>query len=178
MSDLYHAFQGTRHVRSGPLAEVLTACYPIHEDAGLLLFDATGRQTDFDWRGNLSEVIARADPAAAPRTGPGRPKLGVRSVEVTLLPRHWDWLDHQPARASGTLRRLVDDAMARESTDPRKRAEVLSRILWAVAGNEPGFEEASRALSRGDAAKLVELADRWPGLSAFVLDFQRGAGVS
>ncbi len=171
MSDIYHAFQGARHVASGPLAQVLTVCHPLYSKGGLLVFDATGRLMDFDWSGTLADVIKRAAPEAAPRTGPGRPKLGVRSVEVTLLPRHWDWLNRQPPGASGTLRRLVEDAMARESTDPRKRAEALGRILWTVAGNEPGYEEASRALNRGDTARLTDIVSSWPGLADFVRDF-------
>jgi hypothetical protein len=70
------------------------------------------------------------------------------------------------------LRRLVDDAMARETTDPKKRAEALARILWVVAGNEPGFEEATRALYAGDRIKLAELTASWPGdLPTFTRDF-------
>jgi hypothetical protein len=176
MSDAYHAFQGTRHLASGALADVLTVCHPLRNEPQVLIFDGSGRQTDFDWSGDLVDVIKRAAPEAAPRTGPGRPKLGVRSVEVTLLPRHWDWLERQPARASGTLRRLVEDAMARESADPRKRAEALGRMLWAVAGNEPGFEEASRALYAGETARLEGITAAWPGLADFVRDFMRPSG--
>ena len=95
--------------------------------------------------------------------------MGVVSTEVTLLPRHWEWLDAQPARASGTLRRLVDQAMAQEASDPNRRAEALGKILWSLAGNEPGFEEASRALYAGDRDRLLALAAGWSGdLPAFV----------
>lgn len=152
-TNLFWAFRGTTRVASGPLDQVLAAVRSSGDADGTVLFfdHATGRQTDFDW----------SRPAEKP--GPGRPKLGVVSTEVTLLPRHWDWLNAQPARASGTLRRLVEEAMAREASDPQKRLEALGRILWAVAGNEPGFEEASRALYAGDRARLEVLAAGWSG---------------
>ncbi len=173
MNTIYHAFLGARHRASGSLAEVLAACYPQRDGTPMpLIFDVSGHQIDFDWRGSLDEVLERATPAK--RSGPGRPKLGVRSAEITLLPRHWEWLARQPARASGTIRRLVDAAMANEASDPKKRAEVLSRILWAVAGNEPGFEEVSRALYAGDLESAQRLANRWSGLAGFVRDFLTG----
>jgi len=166
----FTAFVGTRRLATGPLAEVLRAAWPHREAPGLLLFDhATGRQSDFDWSGTADEVVARALPASAPKTGPGRPRLGVVSTEVTLLPRHWEWLNAQPGRASGTLRRLVEAAMASEASDPVKRREALGRVLWAVAGNEPGFEEASRALYAGDRGRLAAMASGWSGdLPGFV----------
>ena len=145
------AFSGAVHLATGPLAEVLAASYP-HKDGSLLIFEcATGIQVDFDWRGTEAEVVARAVPPE-PKTGPGRPLLGVVSTEVTLLPRHWAWLNAQPARASGTLRRLIDQAMAWDA---------LGKILWAVAGNEPGFEEAARALYAHDKDRLKTLSADW-----------------
>lgn len=153
METLYSAFRGTTLVATGPLDHVLSSVRAAGAPEGtILVFDhATGRQTDFD----LS--------APPVKPGPGRPKLGVVSTEVTLLPRHWEWLAAQPARASGTLRRLVEEAMAREATDPQKRLDALGKVLWAVAGNEPEFEEASRALYAGDRPRLEALAARWSG---------------
>lgn len=172
MEPIYSSFLSTRRLASGPLADVLRASWPHRDEAGLLFFShSDGRQADFDWRGTPDEVVARALPPAI-KTGPGRPKLGVVSTEVTLLPRHWDWLAAQPGRASGTLRRLVEEAMAAEASDPKKRLEALGRILWAVAGNEPGFEEASRALYAGDRTTLTALARSWSGdLPTFVEDW-------
>ena len=133
---------------------------------------------DLGWRttrhGTLDEVLDRAQPQTT-KAGPGRPRLGVVSTEVTLLPRHWDWLNAQPARASGTLRRLVEDAMAREASDPKKRREVLGKILWALAGNEPGFEEATRALYAGDSQAVQTITSRWSGdLPYFVAQWLAG----
>lgn len=164
MNSTISAFEGTRRVATGSVTNVVTTVHGLAAPVGTILFfdHTTGRQLDFDLSGTLAEALARLTPPPAP-AGRGRPKLGVISTEVTLLPRHWDWLNAQPARASGTLRRLVEEAMAREATDPRRRLEALGRILWAVAGNEPGFEEASRALYAGDRATLNALAALWSG---------------
>lgn len=160
----FSAFRGTTRIATGPLPQVLDAVRALndHSDGTVVYFDhATGRQNDFDLRAPAPE-----------KPGPGRPRLGVVSTEVTLLPRHWEWLNAQPARASGTLRRLVEDAMAREASDPKKRREALGKILWAIAGNEPGFEEACRALYSGDTEGLVAIADSWSGdLALFVREW-------
>ena len=172
-TELYTAFRWTRRLATGPLPAVLTAAYPFRDSAPPpLVFDhRTGQQHDFDWRGSLEDVLARALPSPA-KAGPGRPKLGVVSTEVTLLPRHWEWLNAQPARASGTLRRLVETAMAQEASQPKKRIEALGKILWAVAGNEPQFEEASRALYAGDRMRLKLLTEGWSGnLAEFVAEW-------
>ncbi|MDB5750693.1 MAG: hypothetical protein JWP65_1114, partial [Ramlibacter sp.] len=91
-------------------------------------------------------------------------QLGVVAREVTLLPRHWDWLAAQPGGASVTLRRLVDEARRGAGGADAMRAarERAYRFLNAVAGNLPGFEEALRALFAGDAARFAEFAAAWP----------------
>ncbi|MFM2152541.1 MAG: hypothetical protein RL199_976 [Pseudomonadota bacterium] len=174
--DHWTAFLGARRLTTGTLSDVLRSAWPHREAAGLLIFEhSSGRQTDFDWRGTPDEVVARAVPMAAPASGPGRPRLGVVAGEVTLLPRHWGWLQAQPGRASATLRRLVEEAMVREADDPRHRRDALGRVLWAVAGNAPEFEEASRALFAGDQERLIELSRHWPGdLPAFVREWVSG----
>jgi hypothetical protein len=118
---------------------------------------------DFDLRGSLDEVLARALPAT-PRPGPGRPKLGVVAREVTLLPRHWEWLEQQPNGISAALRRLVDEARKRSPDEESARLarEAASRFMWAVAGNLPDFEEASRALFAGNRERLRSLTREWP----------------
>src|SRR3546814_12918471 len=89
-------------------------------------------------------------------TGPGRPKLGVTAREITLLPRHWEWLAQQRGGASATLRRLVQEAIVREEHGPRPARDALYRIMSPLAGDRPGFEEASRALFAGDRAKFED----------------------
>jgi hypothetical protein len=122
----------------------------------------TGRQIDFDLRGSLDDVLARELPTA-PR-GPGRPKLGVTSREVSLFPRHWDWLETQPSGISGALRRLVEQAIKGQSGKDRARVirAALSRFLTSMAGDRPHYEEASRALFAGDTKRFEALIERWP----------------
>jgi uncharacterized protein len=128
----------------------------------LIFDDATGKQVDFDLRGNEAQVLARALPGQ--RTGPGRPKLGVVSREISLLPRHWEWLEEQPNGASAALRRLVDEARRREQGRQRVRLalDAAARFMSAMAGNLPGFEEATRALYAKDRSQLESLTSKWP----------------
>jgi uncharacterized protein len=118
---------------------------------------------DFDLRGALNEVVARALPARS-RSGPGRPKLGVVSREASLLPRHWAWLEQQPNGASAALRRLVDQARKREPAEQRARlaTEAVGRFMSAMADNLPGYEEASRALYAANRAHFEDLILHWP----------------
>lgn len=163
----YSAFAGTRLVASGKLAPMLQrtkAHIDAHGSDGLLIFeDQTGRQVDFDFRGTADEVIERAMPSKS-RTGPGRPRLGVVSREVSLLPRHWEWLEREPQGISAALRRLVDEARQREPgrAETRQAKEAASKFMWAMAGNLPDFEEATRALFADDRTRLAQLICDWP----------------
>jgi hypothetical protein len=162
----FTAFAEGHIVASGPLSAVLPAVKRRAARNGpmvLVFEDETGRQVDFDLRGTLEEVIARAAPPAPPQ-GRGRPKLGVASREVSLLPRHWEWLDDQSTGVSATLRRLVEEARKRDpAVHQQKRAmEAASRVMTAIAGNRPHFEEASRALFARDEAAFALHTRRWP----------------
>ena len=177
---------GTRRVASGSPSRVAVAVKGMI-DAGeresVLVFDDAGRVVDMDVRGTNADVLARlgldASQAAGqsdgsdgspyresltPR-GRGRPKLGVVAREVTLLPRHWDWLAKQPGGASAAVRRLVDAARQSsvEKDRLREAKESAYRFMSAMAGNEPGFEEATRALFARDEARFTELTRAWPG---------------
>jgi hypothetical protein len=99
--------------------------------------------------------------AEAPR-GRGRPKLGVVAREVTLLPRHWDWLARQPGGASVTLRRLVEDASRSPKERARAAANAAYNFLHAIAGDRPAYEEALRALFAHDRAKFEAHIASWP----------------
>jgi hypothetical protein len=168
------AFDRERQIASGSYLHVALAIRPYciaHPDASVLVFDdATGAQIDFDLRGIDADIAARLEkrfPAAradAPRT-PGRPKLGVVAREVTLLPRHWEWLAAQPGGASVTLRKLVEEARRSGPTSAarlRGLHERAYRFMSAMAGNFPGFEEASRALFADDMLRFAELISGWP----------------
>ena len=164
------AFEGSRRIAEGSVLTVAAAVKDVvdrGETAPVLVFDAeTSVPIELDLRGSLDDVLARLQPIDAPdvKRGPGRPKLGVVSREVTLLPRHWDWLATQPGGASVSIRRLVDDARrTSESTDRvRVQREAAYRFMSAIAGNAPDFEEATRAFFAGDGARFTELIAAWP----------------
>jgi hypothetical protein len=169
------AFAGHKRLVTGPLSTVALAVKhaPKGRDAApILVFeDATGRAIDLDTRGSDADVAARyADPPAPadepadePR-GRGRPKLGVVAREVTLLPRHWEWLGAQPGGASVALRKLVEEARKANAEDDgrRQRRDAAYRTMSAIAGDFPHFEEAARALYAGDAPRFTDLIKRWP----------------
>lgn len=162
----YVAFLGSRQVAAGTLREVLPILkqrFDRDRSDMVLVFQVdTGRQLDFDLRGTLDDVLARAIPE--PSKGPGRPRLGVVSREVSLLPQHWEWLEAQPAGASAALRRLVEGAIKQQPGKERARRlrEAVSRFLTSIAGDRPNYEEACRALFAGDSARFATLIDRWP----------------
>lgn len=166
-SKTHAAFVGPRLLLQGPLDEVLRAAKEAQDGGNaedLLVFDEdSGRQVDFDLRGSLKEVLLRALPPK-PEAGPGRPKLGVTCREVCLLPRHWEWLDQQPQGASAALRRLVDEARKREpnKAQARRIREATGRIMGAMAGDRPNFEEALRALYVPDLARFKAQVAGWP----------------
>jgi hypothetical protein len=174
------AFQGLTRIASGVLPDVALKSKEALDQGGepvLLFDDETSRPIEVDFRGSAHDVLERLQQAPAQDAaaeapegeapaarGPGRPKLGVVAREVTLLPRHWDWLNGQPGGASVTLRRLVDEARrASEGGDRIRRArEATLRFMTAIAGDLPQYEEASRALFAGDGARFRQLIDVWP----------------
>jgi hypothetical protein len=163
----YTAFVAERRLASGPLVELLVRLKAQadrdHEGRLLIFDDESGRQIEFDLSGSLEEVLTRALPSRAPAK-PGRPRLGVTGREVSLLPRHWEWLEAQPNGISAALRRLVDEARKKEPGKQRARAarEAASRFMTAMAGDLPGYEEASRALFAGDEPRFSRLTRGWP----------------
>jgi uncharacterized protein len=164
------AFADDRCIASGPLPDVavkVKAFVDRGEHAPILVFDgATSRQIEIDLRGTAENVLARLGEAAdgAAQRGPGRPKLGVVAREVTLLPRHWEWLSAQPGGASVALRKLVEEARrANLGRDRVRQAQDSAyRFMFAVAGDRAGFEEATRALFAGDPDRFEQCVDAWP----------------
>lgn len=173
------AFEGSRRVASGGVSEVARIVKEVIDrgtDESILIFDDTSSQpVEIDFRGTTEDVLRRLEKSAvesepvATQTenaarGPGRPRLGVVSREVTLLPRHWDWLNSQPGGASVALRKLVEEARRVNSGRDmvRHSQEVTYRFMSAMAGNLPGFEEAARALFAGDRDRFESLTVSWP----------------
>jgi hypothetical protein len=176
----FTAFAGLRRLLSGPLSEVALAVKRAEQRAAekvAIFNDATGRAIDLDLRGSDDEIVARLQrpmpphPAAPQETaapgeprGRGRPKLGVVAREVTLLPRHWEWLNTQPGGASVSLRKLVEAARRANGDKDRSRAarDAAYHFMSAMAGDLPGFEEASRALFADERRRFASLIAAWP----------------
>jgi hypothetical protein len=182
------AFTDTRRIASGEVSDVAAAVKAVM-DAGdssaILVFDdETAQPIELDLRGSAHDVAARhsASPTSAELAGRaeeaaraagqqpaapravGRPKLGVVGREVTLLPRHWEWLAAQPGGASVTLRKLVEQARKQGSAAERARTarDTTYRFAVVMAGNEPGFEEAMRSLYAGYAPGFEANIATWP----------------
>lgn len=160
------AFAGQCCLAAGSQEMVARAVSRADRDgiSGILIFDdSTGRQVDLDLRGGEDEVLSRLAPPRKPaEAGRGRPRLGVVAREVTLLPRHWEWLAQQPGGASGMLRRLVDEARASPAARSRQARMVTDRFLSVMAGDLHGYEEASRALYAGNRPDFEALIAGWP----------------
>ena len=170
------AFVGDRLIAKGAASDTLPAIHAANTAGeAVLVFDAaTGKVVDLDLRGDLAASLARLEAAPEPeKRGPGRPKLGVTAREVTLLPRHWDWLASQPGGASVALRKLVEGALKEaEGPDRVRRAKDASyRFMTAIAGDKPGYEEATRMLFAGDWTAFDAVVEIWP---ADVRDAVRG----
>jgi hypothetical protein len=165
---VYVVFEGERRIAAGSKLEAAVAAQARLTDdahATLLIFDPEGRQVDFDLRGGPWDIAKRLGEAAAePPRGRGRPKLGVTAREVTLLPRHWEWLAAQPGGASVALRKLVEAARRETEGPTRRRAarEAVYGFAQTMAGDRSGFEDAARALFAGDAAGFSERIAAWP----------------
>lgn len=171
-AETFTAFAGHTRLVRGSIEAVAHALSdrPSNTDPVLILSDVTGRPVELDLRHGAEHAAAEyrtrtgSLDAPPPRQGRGRPKLGVVAREVTLLPRHWDWLATQPGGASAALRRLVEDARRANAAPDRERQarDALYRAMSALAGDLPGFEEASRALFAGDPERLGAIAAAWP----------------
>lgn len=175
----YTAFSGARLIARGSYADITQALATLnHPDEAVLVFDdVSGAPVDAPPRPEHAALLARVQaqaarapatqapaPQALSRPGPGRPRLGVVAREVTLLPRHWDWLAAQPGGASAALRRLVDQARKHsEPADERRQVgERTYKFISAIAGHQPGFEDAARALFADERERFEALVAAWP----------------
>jgi hypothetical protein len=130
----------------------MRALQPLERTSDLLAFDdETGRQIDLDLRPE----------AAAPPRPRGRPALGVEAKEVTLLPRHWEWLGQQRGGASASLRKLVEEAI-RKGRTARDHHDAAYRFLHVMAGNLPHFVDAVREMYAGNKVGYDHFSYDWP----------------
>lgn len=171
----YTAFEGHKNLATGRLDEVALKVkrrLKLNPTASIQIFsDATGKEMDLDLRGSEAEIMERlkvfvssdGSESAAP-TGPGRPKLGVVAREVSLLPRHWEWLATQSGGASGALRRLIEEARKNPTAKELSRdaQERTHKFMTAIAGDFPNYEESLRALYGKDKKTFQNLIRDWP----------------
>lgn len=176
------AFDGEQRIAAGDLRDVARAAkrvLDLNKEAAVLIFDGVSSNVvELDFRGTLDDVLARlpaADkiaqgeialeaPTPPTNRSPGRPKLGVVAREITLLPRHWEWLGRQSGGASVAIRKLVDEARrgSEEKDRSRQSQDAAYRFMSAMAGNRPHFEEAVRALFAPDPPRFRKLIAGWP----------------
>lgn len=172
------AFANTDRLAFGPPETVVPVVKNYAEanaEHSILIFNTEdSKPIEIDLRGSIADILASFPPEeSAPTSGtntdvtnrlPGRPKLGVTSREVTLLPRHWEWLSQQTGGASVTLRKLVDEARhsSKEKDALRAAQESTYRFMTAMAGNEVNYEGAVRALYERDIILLRRLIETWP----------------
>lgn len=162
-------FQGEHLIASGMLSSVVEAAKNVFDQktgATVVILNAeTSEPVSVDLNGTIAEVKERVSTlvSTGEKRGPGRPKLGVIAREITLLPRHWDWLNNQPGGASVALRKLVDEATRGKQTDQAKQIqEVVVRFIKTVAGNRSDFEDAIRALNANDRERFSQIIHTWP----------------
>ena len=169
----YSAFENEKLLIQGPLnlvvLKVKKRIDKIKDSMIIIFSDSTGKSMDFNFQGNEEDILKRlevykAEPQPTEPSGPGRPKLGVVSREISLLPRHWEWLATQPEGASATLRKLVEEAKKKSSqiNEIKQAQERTYKFMSVIAGNFKGYEEVLRALYRKDKKMFLTLISEWP----------------
>ena len=166
MGGTFVCFCGSHRIAEGTLAEVASSAWRklnIDPNCIVLTFDRqTGAVVDLNLSGSLNDVATRYLPCAQTAAKRGRPKLGVVAREITLLPRHWEWLAKQPGGASVALRRLVETARKETASQKNMRIAAAYKFMAAIAGDLQGFEEASRALFAQQIDKFENQIAGWP----------------
>ncbi len=173
IQNTYTAFSGDQHFITDTLLNVALAIKNTTDThANILIFnDQTGQQLDVDLSGSDTDLELRyAEPEAIKKVG--RPKLGVISREITLLQKHWDWLDQQSSNASAVIRKLIDQ----ELNNPLSESNIMLTkqatdcFMSAMLGNTPNYEEATRALYQGNKDQFLQLIEHYPtDLKTYVL---------
>lgn len=168
----YSAFKGENCLVQGDLAKVIRVVKGVFDEGApqgsiLIFSDETGNQVDFNFQGSEEEVLQRLNvfvSSASPKKqeGPGRPRLGVVAREVSLLPKHWEWLAIQSGGASASLRRLVEQEMKTSQNSLKQVQERTYRFMSVMAGDRENYEEALRSLYKNDSQRFKELVAKWP----------------
>jgi len=160
------AFAGEKLIAEGSIAQVKEKIQNYVDRQNFLFFDQdNGKQISLDFDPRLDPPLPNvSEGRPAVKNKRGRPRLGVVGREITLLPRHWEWLDEQRSGASATLRRLLDQhRLDNTSVDKTRLAQdSTNRFIYAIAGNLGNFEEAVRALYANNPDGFAECVKRWP----------------
>jgi hypothetical protein len=174
MKTQYLAIYDKDVISRGSLEEIIHQVKAFNSNIEPMVFEVENcRRIDFSWYGDAQTVLANASTDNTQSSKRGRPKLGVKAKEVTLLPRHWEWLSTQKGGASSALRRLVDEAQKNASTEDVicAQQQQLDKFILAFLGDEPGFEEASRALYRNSKVSFEAAIGSWPSdIKVFVME--------
>lgn len=174
MNTQYLAVYEKAVISRGSLEDIIYQVKALNSLIEPLVFEVDNcRRIEFSWHGDAPTVLANASSDNSQSNKRGRPKLGVKAKEVTLLPRHWEWLSTQKGGASSVLRRLVDEAQKNASTEDIicAKQQQLDKFMLAFLGDEPGFEEASRALYRNSKVSFAAAIGSWPNdIKDFVMD--------
>ena len=169
----FTAFESEKILFKGPLADLILKVKKRlgkSENSSILIFsDSTGKNIDFNFQGSEKDVLKRLEIYSEEvginqSAGPGRPRLGVVSRVISLLPRHWEWLATQSGGSSAYLRKLVDEARKKEGGQHtlKQLQERTYKFISVMAGDLNGYEEALRALYKRDEKKFIALIEVWP----------------
>ncbi|WP_339721031.1 DUF2239 family protein [uncultured Paraglaciecola sp.] len=164
MNNQYLAIYDNKVVSRGSLEDIIYQVKALQTPIEPLVFEQQSCQRiDFSWHGDAATVLKAATGGNTTANKRGRPKLGVKAKEVTLLPRHWEWLSTQRGGASAALRRLIDEAQKNASTEDVicTKQQQLDKFMLTFLGDEPGFEEASRALYRNSKVSFEAAIATW-----------------
>jgi len=174
MSVSFSAFTPKQCLITGSLEEAALAAFhhlrSQSSESVMIFNDETYAIMDIDLSGDAELVKRKAASYPTANTpakkGPGRPKLGVIGKEVTLLPRHWEWLASQQGGPSVTLRKLIDAARRDPQIIEQNNCEQAQNLTYkfcnAIAGDLPGFEEALRCLYAKDKVGFSRHLSEWP----------------
>lgn len=171
--ETYTAFDNTSIIAHGSLRDVILKTKKIlgkSENSSFLIFsDSTGKTIDFNFQGTEKEILKRLEIFVSNSdekielARPGRPKLGVISREISLLPRHWEWLATQSSGASSSIRNLIEDAIKKSTSKVslKQQQEKVYRVMTTLAGDLDGYEEAIRSLYKRDRESFIKFTKGW-----------------
>ena len=168
--DTFSAYGPTSCIGQGELTDVALAAHRFlrtHPDqSALILQDSTCQIIDLDLSGDEALLERKANHYPIRSQAPVPDSKDPITGEITLLPRHWQWLAEQGGNASATLRRLIDEARRdpkqKADNECRRRQQLTYRFCQALCGDFQGYEDALRALYAADKDSFKTHISTWP----------------